>query len=68
MNRFRRIRTEFGAKALLRTTRLLAGLLGLALFDLVEQTGHGGHTSKAGIKSARRGEVVRDDLERNRRV
>ena len=33
MNRFRRIRTEFGAKALLRTTLLLAGLLGMALFD-----------------------------------
>src|SRR5918993_3963841 len=33
MNRFRRIRTEFGTKALLRTTLLLAGLLGIALFD-----------------------------------
>ena len=33
MNRFRRIRTEFGAKALLRTTLLLAGVLGMAVFD-----------------------------------
>ena len=33
MNRFRRIHTEFGATALLRTTLLLAGLLGMALFD-----------------------------------
>jgi hypothetical protein len=33
MNRFRRIRKEFGAKALLRTSLLLAGLPGMALFD-----------------------------------
>jgi hypothetical protein len=33
MNRFRRIRTEFGTKALLRTSLLLAALPGLSLFD-----------------------------------
>jgi len=33
MNRFQRIRNEFGTKALLRTTLLLAGLLGMVLLD-----------------------------------
>lgn len=33
MNRFRRIQTEFGAKALIRTCLLLVGLIGMGLFD-----------------------------------
>ena len=33
MNRFRRIQEEFGVKALLRTSLLLLGLFGMALFD-----------------------------------
>ena len=33
MNRFQRIRTEFGTKVLLRTTLLLVGLLGMVLLD-----------------------------------
>lgn len=33
MNRFRRIKNEFGARALIRTSVLLVGLLGMTLFD-----------------------------------
>lgn len=33
MNRFRRIHSEFGAKALIRTVVLLIGLVGMALLD-----------------------------------
>jgi hypothetical protein len=33
MNRFRRIQTEFGVKALIRTSLLLVGLFGMGLFD-----------------------------------
>ena len=33
MNRFRRIRSEFGGKALLRICVLLVGLFAVALFD-----------------------------------
>ncbi|HEY0079564.1 MAG TPA: hypothetical protein VGB73_13205 [Pyrinomonadaceae bacterium] len=33
MNRFRRIQDEFGTKALIRTSLLLVGLVGMGLFD-----------------------------------
>lgn len=39
MNRFRRIRNEFGLSALIRISLLLVGLLGMTLFDFFAFSG-----------------------------